>query len=141
MKKNEIDEILKVCLEREEREYTIPTKEDWRRLEKRMDVTFPETFKLFIDFMSIYSFPGDVYNVLEKENNGNDTILEVYLYESKYPEWDKNMIPFYGIGNGDYFCICKLDMKIYYFYQENLSFDVYSQDMDEWIKGLIDFLE
>ena len=51
------------------------------------------------------------------------------------------MIPFFGIGNGDYFCVCKTNNKIYYFYHDILSFEEYSENMDEWIMELPDFLE
>lgn len=51
--------------------------------------------------MSKYEFPGDIYNV-KNDHNGNDMILDVYQYECQYSEWDENMVPFYGIGNGDY---------------------------------------
>ena len=133
MKKNEIETILSMCLEKEEYEYSIPSNEDWKKLEKKVDFMFPETFKTFIDFMSVFSFPGDIYNVLEDNNNGNDSILQVYMHECQYPEWDKSMIPFYGIGNGDYFCICKNDAKIYYYYQDELKSECYSENMDDWI--------
>lgn len=113
MTKSEIEEILKTCIEKEEK-YAIPTREDWEELESQLNCKFPETFKAFIELMSEYLFPGDIYNVLKENNNGNDTILYVYKYEAKYSEWDKNMIPFWGIGNGDYFCICKTNNKIYY---------------------------
>ena len=61
MKKNEIETILSMCLEKEEYEYSIPSNEDWKKLEKKVDFMFPETFKTFIDFMSVFSFPGDIY--------------------------------------------------------------------------------
>lgn len=51
------------------------------------------------------------------------------------------MIPFYGIGNGDYFCICKTDCKIYYFYHDKLMFENYLENMEKWIAELPDFLE
>ena len=121
--------------------YAIPTREDWEELESQLNCKFPETFKAFIELMSEYLFPGDIYNVLKENNNGNDTILYVYKYETKYSEWDKNMIPFWGIGNGDYFCICKTNNKIYYFYHDRLSFEDYSENMDKWIMELPDFLE
>jgi len=141
MKKNEIEEILKICIDKEEKEYAIPTAKDWEKLESQLDYTFSETFKSFIELMSKYSFPGDIYNVLEDNNNGNDTIIYIYKDESQYPEWDKNMIPFFGIGNGDYFCVCKTNNKIYYFYHDILSFEEYSENMEEWIMELPDFLE
>lgn len=33
------------------------------------------------------------------------------------------MIPFYGIGNGDYFCISTLDPKVYYYYDDKINFE------------------
>ena len=71
MKKNEIEKILKTCMEKEEIAYAIPTPKDWDKLEKQIKFVFPETFKTFIELMSEYSFPGDIYNVLEDNNNGN----------------------------------------------------------------------
>lgn len=35
--------------------------------------------------------------------------------------WNEDMIPFYGIGNGDYFCINKLDLKVYYYYNDKYT--------------------
>ena len=79
MKKNEIETILSVCLEKEEYEYSIPSSEDWQKLEKKVGFMFPETFKTFIDFMSVFSFPGEIYNVLEGNNNGNSMATLVTL--------------------------------------------------------------
>ena len=143
MKKEDIEKILQSCseVEKENKEYAIPTKEEWMKLEKQVQYVFPDEFKAFIDLMSVYLFPGDIFNATEHNNNGNDTILYVYQYESRYQEWDSHMIPFMGIGNGDYFCISKLDSKIYYFYCDKLMFEVYSQSMSDWIKELPDFLE
>ena len=82
MKKNEIEEILKICIDKEEKEYAIPTAKDWEKLESQLDYTFSETFKSFIELMSKYSFPGDIYNVLEDNNNGNDTIIYIRMSHS-----------------------------------------------------------
>lgn len=57
MKKNEIETILSMCLEKEEYEYSIPSNEDWKKLEKKVDIMFPETFKTFIDFYVSIFFP------------------------------------------------------------------------------------
>jgi hypothetical protein len=57
--------------------------------------------------------------------------------------WNKNFIPFYGIGNGDYFCLnakeCP-DSKVYYRYHEDLRMEEYSDSFEMWIKDLPDFL-
>lgn len=67
-------------------------------------------------------------------------LLDVYQYECQYPEWDRNMIPFYGIGNGDYFCIHRENNRVYYFYADRLEFEFYMDTFGEWISDLPDFL-
>ena len=91
--------------------------------------------------MSCWSFPGDIYNVTNKNNNGNDTIEEVYLYELKNGGWDVNMVPFYGIGNGDYFCLNKIDEHVYYYFADKEKFEIYCNSFESWIKELKFFLE
>lgn len=137
----EIEKILATCLCKEIEEYEYPTEENWKQLEIMLNCKFCDEFKIFINLMSKYSFPGDMYNVTNKHNNGNDTILCVYEHESKYSEWNKNMIPFYGIGNGDYFCINKENAAVYYYYSDKLEFEFYIASFGDWIIDLPDFLE
>lgn len=140
MNDKEIELILQGCLQEEAEIYEYPTAEDWERLESQINCEFCEEFKCFINLCAKYVFPGDIYNV-KSDNNGNDMILDVYKHECSYPEWDDNMIPFYGIGNGDYFCIHKGNRKIYYFYADRLEFEWYMDTFGEWILDLPDFLE
>ena len=141
MNAKEIEGILQSCLVEEMEIYEYPTDEEWKRLEESLDCKFCNEFKTFINLMSKYMFPGDIFNVKNENNNGNDTIIDVYKYECRYPEWDANMIPFYGIGNGDCFCLRKNDMKVYYFYEDRLEFGFYMETFAEWILDLPDFLE
>lgn len=49
------------------------------------------------------------------------------------------MIPFYGIGNGDYFCINKLDLKVYYYYNDKYTLEEYCYNFKTWIENLPNF--
>lgn len=87
-----------------------------------------------------YTVSLEIYNVQENSANGNDTIILVYEYESKYDEWDKDMIPFYGIGNGDYFCINKKSMEIFYYYEDAYEYEKMNDNFSDWITALPAFL-
>ncbi|MBR1663906.1 MAG: SMI1/KNR4 family protein [Ruminococcus sp.] len=141
MTRSNVENILKKCLKVEYDKPVYPTKEEWERFEEYFECEFGSEFKWFIDFMSKYSFPGDIYNVQDKSANGNDTIIVVYEHESKYDDWDKDMIPFLGIGNGDYFCINKKTKEIFYYYAEVPEYEKTNSSFSEWIEGLPAFLE
>lgn len=71
-------------------------------------------------------------------------IEDVYEDEMNYGDWNENMVPFYGIGNGDYFCMNTKEgenSRVYYYYHESGEYDVYSANFEEWIRGLSDFLQ
>lgn len=141
MNTQEIEQILQQCTYKESEPYKKPTEKDWEILEAELQCRFCEEFKIFIDLMSEYDFPGEIFNVKPEDNNGNDTIAFVYAYERKYPEWDDRMIPFYGIGNGDYFCIHKETMQVYYYYHDRETFELEKETFGEWLADLPDFLE
>lgn len=64
-------------------------------------------------------------------------------WEMQSGRWNKNMIPFYGIGNGDYFCLCSKEgkkSKVYYYYEDKSLFEPYTDSFEEWIEQLHDFL-
>lgn len=143
MTREEINSILFKILEPEEAQLDSPSNKDWDILSDKFKCEFSDDFKFFIDLMSKYMFPGDIYNVATGKNNGNDSINFVYDYEMNSGDWDKDFIPFYGIGNGDYFCLnikeCP-QSKVYYFYHEDLRIEVYSDSFEMWIKDLPNFL-
>ena len=110
-------------------------------LSNKIGIKFNNDFKYFIKLMSYWSFPGDIYNVNKTNNNGNDNIEEVYFHELKNGDWDINMIPFYGIGNGDYFCLNKTDEQVYYYFADKEKYEVYWNSSENWIKELRNFFE
>ena len=141
MEYDEIEAVLSTMLEKEMYELAKPTVEDWRQLSNKFNCVFSNEFKYFMELMSLWSFPGDIYNVSNENNNGNDTIVDVYDYEIKKDNWNENMIPFYGIGNGDYFCISRLNSKVYYYYHDKRESEAYCDSFKNWIEQLGDFLK
>lgn len=110
------------------------------KLSDQFNYSFNDEFKYFTELMSLWAFPGDIYNVSKGKTNGNDTIEEVYNHEMNSGNWDSNMMPFYGIGNGDYFCLHILESKVYYYYHDTESFKEYCDTFKTWIEDLPNFL-
>lgn len=123
--------------------YKVPSSKDWSDLESYFQCKFCDEFKLFIELMSEYCFPGDILNVNSVNNNGNDTIILVYNFEMENGEWRKEFIPFYSIGNGEYFCLNKdecPDSKVYYYIHEINDVEIEEESFEDWIKKLPEFL-
>lgn len=143
MNKDEITTILDQILEREFRSVDPPGNEDWERLERRFTTQFPDAFRSFIDLMSIYHFPGDILNVRESgQTNGNDTIALTYDLEMKN-EWNADLIPFYSIGNGDYYCLSAHEGRasaVYYWSHDDYSVSKENESFEYWLKALPSFL-
>jgi hypothetical protein len=143
MSPQEMEEILQSLLARETSTLDSPSSTDWQQLESKFGCKFGEDFKTFIGLMSRYSFPGDILNVSSGKTNGNDSIELTYDLERQGSAWNPAMIPFYAIGNGDYFCINKDECpssQVYYFYAERPAFERYSNSFGEWVAHLPQFL-
>ncbi len=137
--------VVSTALEREAIVLDAPSTIDWRALEEKFHCDFEADFRNFIALMAEFSFPGDIFNVSSGRTNGNDSIASVYDLEvAENPGWDHNMIPFYGIGSGDYFCLDKRECpksRVFYFYADRGSFEEYSASFEEWVRGLPEFLD
>lgn len=143
MNRDSMEEILASLLRPEDERLDPPTEEDWCDLCSKFDCTFSTTFMLFIALMAKYKFPGDIYNVSSGITNGNDPIALVYDLELEMGAWNPRMIPFYGIGNGDYFCLNKAECPnspVYYFYLDRNIYEKYSENFEEWVRHLPEFL-
>ena len=145
MTKDEIRSILEQCLPREAIGFLPPTEQEWRSLEDRLDCTLPSELRDFIDLMTEYSFPGDILNVGERPNNGNDTIEVAYDYEVEWnSSWLPTMIPFYSVGNGDYFCVSSKEgpvSTVFYYDHDRGEFKAYADSLQNWIADLPNFLK
>ena len=143
MEYTEIESILAIILEQETETLDKPIAEEWKELSDKFNCSFSDEFRYFIELMSSWAFPGDIYNVSKSNTNGNDTIEEVYNHEMSNGNWNPNMIPFYGIGNGDYFCLNILESKnskVYYYYDDKGKFEEYCYSFKIWIEDLPIFL-
>ena len=143
MSTDEIAAILEQTTSREDRVIDKPTAEDWARLEHKFGTIFSDEIKAFIDLMSVYHFPGDILNARESgQTNGNDTISFTYEFEMKQ-HWEADLIPFYAIGNGDYFCVSAKegrDSAVYYWRHDDHSASKENASFAEWVKALPEFL-
>jgi hypothetical protein len=139
----EVQTLLAKLLRREEVPFDPPTEADWKVLESRFRCRFGDEFKAFIALMSEFTFPGEILNVSRVRTNGNDAILIAYDLEMKHSTWDERMIPFYAIGNGDYFCLASSECpqsRVFYYDHETEAFEPYCDSFEVWLRQLPDFL-
>jgi hypothetical protein len=144
MNKEEMDNMLKDILDEEVGQLDPPSPSDWKQLEVKFNCSFNEEFRYFIELMAKYSFPGDILNVSTGTTNGNDTIEFTFNDEMNQGRWNTDFIPFYSIGNGDYFCLNSRECphsSVFYFYHEDYRVEKYSNSFTEWLEELPKFLE
>ncbi|MBS0659767.1 MAG: SMI1/KNR4 family protein [Verrucomicrobia bacterium] len=146
MTKQEIEAALQAVLEPETTPFDAPSPSEWQALESRFSTTLPTDFKHFIELMSRYSFPGDIYNVpqaAEAKTNGNDTIVTIYQSEKDLGGWPDYLIPFYGIGNGDYFALDAREgdkSAVYFKSHTDGTVARYAESFGAWVNKLREFL-
>lgn len=144
MTKHDVRALLSTILPAESGAAVPPTAEEWQALERRLGIRFPKEFVYFIELMSELSFPGDIYNVTQAgRTNGNDTIELIYANERRSSAWPEELIPFYGIGNGDYFALNRNEgssSAVYYRYHENGLVEKYAHSFSSWLAQLPEFL-
>lgn len=143
MTSSEIEAVLRNVLRAEPATLDPPSIADWNRIESKFGCRVGESFKAFIELMSRFQFPGDILNVSSGRTNGNDLIDVAFDVERQCVDWNPEMIPFYSIGNGDYFCLNKNecpDSRVYYYYSERSAYEPFTGSFEEWIKSLPEFL-
>ena len=143
MTEGQVREILRKHLRKESEGIYKPTNEDWDALRKKFKCEFPDSFRSFLNLMSEYCFEGDILNIIDHEgNNGNDTIALTYDSLIKDGVWNEQMIPFFFIGNGDYFCLSSSESEntsVYYFYHEDGSYEKEYESFEEWLEDIEEF--
>ena len=143
MNKDEVRVILSENLEEELAQIDLPTDADWDKLQQLVQTRFPESYRWFVELMAEFSFPGDILNIQESgQTNGNDPVSIVF--ESEFRDSDHPwLVPFYSIGNGDYFCFDareKENSAVYYFYHEDGRVSQENPSFDDWLRALSKFL-
>ncbi|NOU31336.1 MAG: SMI1/KNR4 family protein [Polyangiaceae bacterium] len=121
-----------------------PSPEAWKALEMRFETEFPDEFVYFIDLMGEYDFPGAIYSVSDEGRTTFDAPIGfVYDQEVELFRWPPQFVPFYGIGNGDYFALNREEgraSRVYYRDHEDESMSEYSPSFAAWLEQLGDFL-
>ncbi|EEM02756.1 MULTISPECIES: SMI1/KNR4 family protein [Bacillus] len=143
MTKDEIANLLESMLDKELGDLDSPSANDWVKIEKKFGCQFPKEFKYFIELMSEYVFPGEILNVSSGKTNGNDTIEFTYDYEMKEGFWKNELIPFYSIGNGDYFCFHSKECHqtgVYYYFHEEHGVTKEADNFEDWLNQLPTYL-
>lgn len=121
-----------------------PIASDWIGLEAKFGCRFNNTFKIFFSLLGKYRFPGEMLNVSSSQGIGNDTIILSFDLEMEHGQWNKEMIPFYAIGNGDYFCLsCEEcpNSRVFYYDHETQVFEIYLESFGKWIQHLPEFFD
>lgn len=75
--------------------------------------------------------------------SSNDAVAIAYDFEMENGSWNVDLIPFFSIGNGDYFCLSARAGRaspVFYVYHEDGRVEEYSQSFEEWLRGLPNFL-
>lgn len=142
MQEGEINLILKSSLVGVSNSFDTPSESDWLNLETRLGYRFPNSYRIFIEKLTNYVFPGDMLNIATGVTNGNDSVMDVYTFEIENGDWDVRLIPFYDIGNGDYFCF-KANGRgdsVYYYDHSSGEVSIESESFDDWLRGLPEFL-
>ena len=143
MTKDEVEKLLISVLDKETESLESPSANDWIKIEGKFGCQLPNEFKCFIELMAEYVFPGDILNVSSGKTNGNDTIEFTYDCEMNEGIWQEELIPFYSIGNGDYFCIHSEECPgsaVYYYAHDELIVEKETENFEEWLNQLPVFL-
>ena len=142
---NEIRTLLEGLLPRETMACSPPSEADWENAALALDTVFPAEYKSFVNLMAEFAFPGDIYNIEQQgPDNGNDTLELVYRMEVEAGQWPLHLLPFYGIGNGDYFALERSrdgHSAVYYWNHETAQADRTHECFADWLRALPDFLQ
>ena len=147
MTKEKIVDVLNTILVKRQHPLDAPTEQDWEALRSKFQCMFSQDFVLFMDVLGSYEFPGEIYDVVRNGKvSGNGTIASIYDLEMSYdtkPLWNADLIPFYGVGNGDCFCLSAIreeDSPVFYVYHEDGHAEEEYPTFEAFLKGLPELL-
>lgn len=145
MSRDEIDHLLGRLFRRRAEPAAPPTKEDWDDLRAKFGCDFSQKFMDFMELVPNYWFEGELYTVaVDCRSAGDASIAQVFDAEVEMEAqgglaWDADLIPFYGVGNGDYWCLsAKLGeaSAVYYVYHEDGHAEKETTDFSDWLLSL-----
>lgn len=138
MTPSEIESILAIAITPNPTGYLPPGDSEWRSLEQKFNCSFSSDFRNFISLTTTrYSRPGEILEA--SAENGNDSISLCYDMEQQFGHWRPEMIPFFSIGNGDYYCLCSTECpesRVFYFYLDSREYDVEFDSFAAWLAAM-----
>ena len=147
MSKEELEQLLSTVLIKRQYPLDKPTLQDWEALKSKFQCDFNPDFVRFMEAITLYQFPGELYDVARGSNTtGNGTIAAIYDLETGYDSqvhWNTELIPFYGVGNGDCFCLSASmgeDSPVFYVYHEDGQAKEEYPSFEAFLKGLPELL-
>jgi len=117
--------------------------EEWDRVQEYFSCQFPESFRLFMTIVTEYYFEGGLLSVAsDGEIEGEDTLITTVELEREMGNWPIDAVPFYDVGNGDYYCLNGNEgpnSRVYYVYHEDRRVEIVKASFDDWIRGMPDY--
>ena len=141
MNKGHIENYLASCFKKLAVPLASPTDADWERLRNLVQMDFPSEFILFMNLCCLYDVDWQFLNVSATTENGNDSIETVYKLEMEGGGWDPAYIPFHEVGNGDYYCLNRVEgliSPVYYYDHEQRNYKVSRSCFTSWLETLKD---
>ena len=106
------------------------TSEDRETIERYFTCSFPEDFWVLRSLIGKYHISG--------EHLPAEELIATYEFETQEnPNFTKDHIPFYAVGNGDYICFRKSrlpDSPIYYVAHDDPTESILHQTFEDYIK-------
>lgn len=121
------------------------TPEEWDWIGAKLGCSFSEGYKALIDVSMLYWIGLDLYQPLAVARDFTETSM-VAVYEdeiSSNPDWDRKMIPFCGIGNGDAYCLKINDAfadEVWFFDHEGGQYEHVSSSFSDWLTSELPLL-
>jgi len=126
----------------------VPSDEDWMALEAYFGFRLPQDFKVFVAEAADYYFEGEVPSRRVDDSSGCLPWLGIVRREREESgnPIPSHLVPFCGVGNGDYHCFRILDREtgsydvVYWDHEipaaeQSHCPQVLAKDFGEWIDG------
>ena len=128
----------------------VPAEVDWRDLETYIGFQLPQDFKVFVAEAADYYFEGEIPSGRNDDSSSYVGWLTIVMREREQSEnpIPRNLVPFCGVGNGDYHCFRILDREtgsydvVYWDHeipteQQSNRPQKLAKDFAEWIDGYV----
>ena len=142
MTENEIRSLMANIFRAEMPPKAAPNRSDWDKLFAFFETEFPDDFVHFMNLSGNFYIEGELLRVaVDGELIGDNTIVSVVIAERNIGGWPDNLIPFFSVGNGDYYCLEKGEQpSVVFIYHEDRSTEKMHESFEAFLKNeLADF--